>query len=208
VARLHKNGEDKQAEIFSAAVRIFKKKGYHAASMQDLADAVGLQKASLYYYVSSKEDLLTSIYERLIGAFTRQLTELVAQPVAPSEKLRRAIASHLVALSAQLELFTVYLHEQNFLNGKLRSRIHAEAEHHAELLEAILQEGVQTGEFRPLDVKMTAHAIIGMCNWLYQWYSPEGELSPEEIAEIFSDLVIHGVAAAPRRSRKPTKAKA
>ncbi len=203
MARPHKNGQDKQAEIFAAAVRIFEKKGYHAASMQDLADAVGLQKASLYYYVSSKEDLLTLVYERSIGAFTRQLTELAAEPVAPAEKLSRAIEIHLVALSEQLELFTVYLHEQKFINGKLKSRIRAEAEHHTELLEAILQEGISTGEFRQVNVKMTARAIIGMCNWLYQWYSPEGRLTPREIADIFSDLMINGIKAGSRRkSRK------
>ena len=208
MVRPHKNGQDKQSEIFAAAVRIFQKKGYHAASMQDLADAVGLQKASLYYYVSSKEELLTSVYERFIGAFTRQLSALVAEPLPPTEKLRRAIESHLVALSEQLELFTVYVHEQNFLTGKLRARIHAEAERHAELLEAILAEGVQTGEFRELDVTMTAHAIVGMCNWLYQWYSPEGKLSPSEIASIFGDIVVHGIAATPQgKSRKPAKDK-
>ncbi len=202
MARPHKNGEDKQAEIFAAAVRIFQKKGYHAASMQDLADAVGLQKASLYYYVSSKEDLLTLVYERSIGAFTKQLTALVAEPVAPTEKLRRAIETQLVALSEQLELFTVYLHEQKFIHGRLKSRIREEAERHADLLAAILQEGVRTGEFRELDAKMTARAIMGMCNWLYQWYSPEGKLSPHEIAAIFGDLVIHGIQAVPQHRKR------
>ncbi len=200
MARPHSPNEDKQAEIFAAAVSIFRQKGYHAASMQDLADAVGLQKASLYYYVSGKEDLLISIYERLTGAFTKQLAELVGAPLPPSQKLRGAIETHVSALCEQLGLFTVYLHEQKYLNGRQRSRIRAEGERHAQLLEAILREGIGTGEFRDCDVTMTVHAIIGMCNWLYQWYSPEGELTPREIASIFGDLVIEGVKAAPRRA--------
>jgi AcrR family transcriptional regulator len=158
-----------------------------------------LQKASLYYYVSSKEDLLTLVYERSIGAFTEQLTELASESITPTEKLCRAIETQLVALSDQLALFTVYLHEQRFINGRLKSRIRTKAERHAELLAAILEEGIQRGEFRKLDVKMTARAIIGMCNWLYQWYSPDGKLSPHEIAAIFSDLVLNGVKAGPRR---------
>ncbi len=201
MARPHRNGQDKQAEIFAAAVRIFREKGYHAASMQDLADAVGLQKGSLYYYVSSKEQLLTAIYERFIGAFTRQLAELVAEPLTPSEKLRRAIESHLIAVSEQMELFTVYLHEQKFINARLRNKIHAEAEHQAELLQAILEEGVASGQFRPINVKMAAHAIIGMCNWLYRWYSPHGALSVQDIATIFGDLVMDGVKARPARRK-------
>ncbi len=200
MARPHKNGQDKQAEILAAALKIFREKGYHAASMQDLADEVGLQKASLYYYVSSKDDLLKALYERFLGAFTEQLSAIVAEPLPPSEKLRRAIESQVVALSEQLELFHVYIHEQHFLNNRLRARIHQEAEHHAELFESILSEGIASGEFRPVDVTITAHAIIGMCNWIYQWYSPEGKLKPTEIAALFSDLVIHGLKPAqPRR---------
>ncbi len=200
MARPHKNGHEKQAEILAAALKIFREKGYHAASMQDLADEVGLQKASLYYYVSSKEDLLKALYERFLGAFTQQLSAIVAEPLPPSEKLRRAIESQVVALTEQLELFYVYIHEQHFLNNRLRMRIHAEAEQHAELFEAILSEGIETGEFRPVDVTITAHAIIGMCNWIYQWYSPDGKLKPTEIAALFNDLVVHGLTPAhPRR---------
>ncbi len=195
------NGPDKQAEIFATALRIFRQKGYHAASMQDLADAVGLQKASLYHYISSKEDLMLAIYERATGAFTAQLTELAATSLPPTEKLERAIESHLVALCDQLELFTVYLREQNFFSGRQRARVRAEGEHHAQLLEAILEEGVRSGEFRALNVKMTAHAILGMCNWIYQWYSPEGKLTPRAIAAIFSELVIKGLNAAPDKKR-------
>jgi AcrR family transcriptional regulator len=193
VNRQRSANDDKQGEIFAAAVSIFRKKGYHAASMQDLADAVGLQKASLYYYVSSKEDLLLSIYERLTGAFTKQLEEVVDARIPPVDKLRRAVEIHVVALGEQLELFTVYLNEQKFLNGAPRSRIRAEAERHSELLEAILQEGIQKHALRKCNVKITARAIIGMCNWIYQWYSPEGKLTPHEIAHIFSDLVVDGV---------------
>lgn len=201
LARHHPKSDDKQAEIFAAAVSIFRQKGYHAASMQDLADAVGLQKASLYYYVASKQDLLLSVYERLAGAFTMRLAEVVASPLPPAEKLRNAVEIHVVALGDQLELFSVYLSEQKFLNGAPRSRIRAEAERHAELLEAILHEGVRTHEFRNCNVKITARAIIGMCNWIYQWYSAEGKLAPREIASIFGDLVIDGVKSkGPRQS--------
>jgi AcrR family transcriptional regulator len=199
LARHPPSNDDKEAEIFAAAVRIFRQKGYHAASMQDLADAVGLQKASLYYYFSSKEDLLLTVYERLTGAFTRQLAQVVDAPLDPAEKLRLAVETHIVALGEQLDLFTVYLNEQKFLNGRPRARIRAEIEKHAELLESILREGIDAHEFRECNVTITARAIIGMCNWIYQWYSPEGKLTPREIAVIFSDMVIDGVRMPPPR---------
>ena len=196
------NGHDKQSEIFAAAVRIFERKGYHAASMQDLADAVGMQKASLYYYISSKEDLLLAVCERGTDALTEQLTELSAAPLSPTEKLRRAIEAHLLALCEQLELFKVYLREQKFYNGRQKTRVRAEGERHATLLEAILEEGVRAGEFRAINIKMTTYAIIGMCNWLYQWYSPDGPLTPREIANIFSDLIIQGLSKPARSAHK------
>ncbi len=179
--------------IFAEAVRIFKQKGYHASSVQDIADAVGLKKGSLYHYISSKEELLLEIFERSTGALTKRLQAIIASDLSPTDKLRQAIQAHLVALCDQLDLYTVYLSESRALTGRVNAKVHAEAERHARLVEQILQEGIRSGDFRSVDSKMVTHAILGMCNWLYQWYSPTGHLSPQEIATIFSDLVLHGL---------------
>ncbi len=185
---------NKEEQIFAEAVRIFKEKGYHAASVQDIADAVGLQKGSLYHYISSKEELLLKIFERSTGALTQQLQEILASDLSPTDKLQRAINAHLVALTTQLDLYTVYLSERRVLTGRIHSQVRTEAERTARLLEQIIQEGIDAGDFRATDSKMAAHAILGMCNWLYQWYSPTGRLTAEQIASIFSDLVIFGLA--------------
>jgi AcrR family transcriptional regulator len=187
--------------IFAEAVRMFKQKGYHATSMQDIADAVGLQKGSLYHYIASKEELLTKIFERGTGALTKELEAIVASADSPVVKLRRAIQAHLIALCDQLDIYTVYLSEQRALSNRLNARVRAEAELHARLLEKIIQQGIASGDLREIDAKMAAHGILGMCNWLHQWYSPAGRLAPQEIAEIFSDLAIDGLAATKRRGR-------
>ena len=183
----------KDEEIFSEAVRIFKQKGYHATSVQDIADAVGLQKGSLYHYISSKEELLYKIFERSTGALTHRLQEILASDAPPTAKLRAAIEAHLTALTTQLDLYTVYLSERRTLTGRVNARVRTEAERHARLLEQIVQEGMTRGAWRRTDAKMVAHAILGMCNWLYQWYSPAGRLTPEEIGRIFADLVLNGL---------------
>jgi AcrR family transcriptional regulator len=188
------DASSKDAKIFAEAVRIFREKGYHATSVQDIADAVGLQKGSLYHYISSKEELLFKIFARSTGALTHQLEAIIASSDSPTQKLRCAIEAHLTALCEQLDIYTVYLSERRALSGRTQARVHAEGEQHARLLEQIIKEGITTKDFRAVDTKMTAHAILGMCNWLYQWYSPEGRLKPHEIAEIFSDLVIGGLA--------------
>lgn len=195
----HPSNSDKQAEIFAAALRLFQQKGYHGASMQDLADAVGMQKASLYYYFRSKEDLLVLVCERGTHAFTAELSEIVNSDLPPTEQLRRAIEGQLVALCNQLELFTVFLREQKFLSEHHKKRIRAEGKRHAQLLENILIKGMETGEFRQVDPPVAALALVGMCNWLYEWYSPDGPLTPRQIAALFSQMVLNGLAIEPVR---------
>lgn len=188
------NHHDKHQEIFSAALHLFQEKGYHGASMQDLADAVGMQKASLYYYIRSKQELLVTVCERGTGAFTQELNEIVSSDSSATEKLRRALECHLVALCEQLELFTVFLREQKFLGDLQKKKLRGEGKHHAELLAVILQQGVSSGEFRNVNITVTTLAILGMCNWLYEWYSPNGALQPRDIAAMFSELVLNGLA--------------
>jgi AcrR family transcriptional regulator len=188
------DASNKNEQIFAEAVRIFREKGYHATSVQDIADAVGLQKGSLYYYISSKEELLFKIFERSTGALSKELEAIIASHDSPKNKLHRAIEAHLTALCEHLDIYTVYLSERRALSGRTHSRVRAEGERHARLIEQIIKEGIAKKDFRPADSKMTAYAILGMCNWLYQWYSPAGRLSPHEIAVIFSDLVVDGIA--------------
>lgn len=198
----HQNNQDKQQEIFSAALHLFQEKGYHGTSMQDLADAMGMQKASLYYYIRSKEELLVRVCERGTGAFTQELNEIVALNLGAGEKLRRAIECHLVALCEQLELFTVFLREQKFLGEAYKKQLRGEGKRHAELLAIILEEGVATGEFRKVNVTVTTLAILGMCNWLYEWYSPGGALQPREIARLYSELVLRGLVQEQKASKR------
>lgn len=188
------NPHAKQEEIFSAALHLFERKGYHGASMQDLADAMGMQKASLYYYIRSKEELLVRVCERGTGAFTQELSDIVASDLNATEKLRRALECHLVALCEQLDLFTVFLREQKFLGERHKKKLRGEGKRHAELLALILQQGIASGEFRPVNITVTTLAILGMCNWLYEWYSPDGAFPPREIAAMFSDLVLNGLS--------------
>lgn len=194
----------RESEIFETATRVFRAKGYHGTSMRDIANALGIQKPSLYHYISGKEDLLFHIFERGTGALTTQLGEIVRSDATPTEKLERAIESHLTALCEQLELFTVYLREQKFFSGKPMQRVRAEGQHHIALIEKIINEGIARGEFRSVNAKVSALAIIGMCNWLYQWYSPQGRLEPQEIAAVFSNLILNGLTKS--QPKKTTKA--
>ncbi len=185
----------KDDEIFDAAASLFKQKGFHATSMQDIADAVGMQKGSLYYHISSKEELLFRISHAAISAITEQLEEIAAAPLTPSAKLRAAIENHVTTLCERLDLMTVFLKESNTLTTEQQAQILAYRRRYEELFRGILNEGVESGEFRVVDVGAVSNALLGMLNWMHYWYRPDGRLTPDEIAEVFTDLALNGVLA-------------
>lgn len=183
----------KEAEILDAAARLFKEKGFHATSMQDIADAVGLQKGSLYYHIASKEELLFRISHTAISAIIARLEEIAQAPLSPTEKLRQAIENHVVTLCDRIDLLAVFLRESKILTAEQQAQILTQRKHYEKLFADILHEGIAAGEFRAVDVPIVTVALLGMLNWMHQWYQPDGRLSPQQIADIFIDLALRGL---------------
>ncbi|MCJ7662599.1 MAG: TetR/AcrR family transcriptional regulator [Anaerolineales bacterium] len=189
--------ESRADQLLETATLLFKEKGYHNTSMQDLADALGLQKGSLYYYIDSKEELLRELLEQATSILGARIDEIYAAHLSASEKLRRALENHGQAIMDNLNLVTVYLQEYRSLPPERLEEVLAAREHYEERLMQILQDGITSGEFNPVDVKMTVFGFLGMLNWTHQWFSPEGELTSEEIAAILADLALQAVSKKP-----------
>jgi AcrR family transcriptional regulator len=181
------------AEIFEAATRIFREKGYHAASMQDIAEAVGLLKGSLYHHISSKHELLLEIFEAGMQEATRAIEEIAYADLAPADKLRLAITRHIELITGNLDQATVFVMEARAMELEQRQRVVAQRDYFDRLFRRIIQEGVDAGVFRPIDATLVTFALMGMHNWLILWYRRDGRLSPQEIAAIFVDLVLNGL---------------
>src|SRR5436305_12335871 len=97
-------------QVYAAALRLFREKGYHATSMQDIAAAVGLYKGSLYHYIGGKDELLAQVFERAMGSLISQVEDIVADSsLSPALQLRRVIRAHVEAVASNLEALTVYL---------------------------------------------------------------------------------------------------
>ncbi len=184
---------NREQEIMASAVRLFREKGYHGTSMQDIADAVGLQKGSLYYYIGSKEELLVKIFDDAVSTLVTDLEKVAAQPVSARTKLERAILAHVETVARRLGELTIFTRETHALSPDQRQVVRQSRRRYTGLLERILSQGVAAGEFRPVDVRLTALAVFGLCNSIYQWYSPEGRSGPEEIASHFAQIVLEGV---------------
>ena len=180
-------------QIIDAAAQVFREKGYDGATLRDIAKEAGLLPGSLYYHIRSKEELLRLIVEQPIRDLHAHLEEIVASEAAPAQKLAQALAAQLRAFDTHYPYLFVHLH--NLLQvDTMHPDMQKRAKRYEAFWQQILTQGVKIGEF-PLDVdvKVTAFAIIGMCNWMHRWYRQDGRLSIEEIIQQFSRLVLAGL---------------
>ncbi len=198
-----KPAANKQTDIIAAAARLFSDKGYHAATVQDIADEVGILKGSLYHHVRSKEELLYLVIKEPIGRLYRTVQEIVESELPAGERLRRAAAAHVQALHDHYPHLFVYLRESDDVQRRFRATTRLSPKIYEHLWQQILRHGVESGEFRDdIDVKVVSYGLLGMLNWLYKWYRPHGRLSPAEIADQFASLASGGIAAAPAARRR------
>ena len=184
----------REDQVRAAALRLFREKGYHATSMRDIANAVGINKGSLYSYIRSKEDLLIPVFERAMGVLLEQMEHISDDAsLSPTERLRRAIHAHVTAVADNLDVLTVYLSEWRQLGAESLTTVRLQRERYAGLFSQILHDGVQSGEFRPMDTSIVMLGVIGMCNYLFRWYRPDGRLTPAQIADELIEMVSGGV---------------
>jgi AcrR family transcriptional regulator len=179
--------------ILEAAARIFGEKGYHATSMSDIADAVNLQKASLYYHFDSKQEILVALLDHALDLINNNLEIVLAQPLTPDEKLRQAMVSYLETIAENQNLSAVLLLELRSLDPELKARHATRREKFERLWRKLITEGKQAGVFSSVDPSLTGRAILGVMNWTVTWYRKDGPRSATEIANLFADLILNGL---------------
>ncbi|MFS8639230.1 MAG: TetR/AcrR family transcriptional regulator [Symbiobacteriaceae bacterium] len=186
----------REQEIVEAARKLFREKGYYATTMQDIADAVGLQKASLYHYIKSKEALLLRIAGETMRLFHAELDRIEASGGSKREQLAAAIRAHVRIVTEHLETLTILFRESHALPPEHGEKVRAETRRYTRRLTQLIADGVAAGEFKPVDPGAACLAILGACNWIYRWYAPDGRLSPDDIAEAFVRVFMDGLARA------------
>lgn len=181
-------------KIIDTAVDLFHKKGYRATTLDDVAKELGVTKAALYHYVSSKENLLSIIYIQALENIFRNTDKISVMDLPPNEKLRLIIRNHVKDIIIQsLSMLSVFFSEENQLPEKDLRKIQEEKKKYNRILEKIIEEGISQGLFRKADPKLQAYGILGMCNWVYKWYKPGNAFySPDQIAEHFIGLLERG----------------
>jgi AcrR family transcriptional regulator len=188
----------RQSEIVEAAARVFHEKGYESTSIQDIADSVGILKGSLYYYITSKEDLLYEIIRSVHEDALKNLDRITALDGTALQKIRAFVVVHFTHNAENLVKMGVFFKDFRSLGGERRRIIVEERDKYDTFLRDLIRLGQKDGSVcRDVDPKLTAITILGMLNWIYQWYRPGGELSAVEIANAYGDFVAEGLACDP-----------
>ncbi|WFE20354.1 TetR/AcrR family transcriptional regulator [Solwaraspora sp. WMMD937] len=183
-------------EVLDGAARVFQRLGYAQTTLEDVATEVGINRATLYYYVGTKEELLVSLLHQPIEQMRVELEQIVAEPTPPREKLARGLRAYVHAMQRRPELF-IFVGENihKVMTGDEVTDIQRNADLWGRLLTKVITDGAASGEFRSdVDPNVAVLGIVGMFNWTYRWFDPDGPRSLADFGEIFIELALSSLA--------------
>ena len=184
-----------EQKLFDVAERLFAERGFDGTTVQDVADAMGVSRPALYYYVKRKEDILTRLVERLAVRDSDWIREVrLRKDLTPAEKLHEIVYMHVLRLTESPGSLRLLDRNEHHLTGSA-GKTYAEARR-AVLAEtaSIIGDGVKEGQFRAVDPRTAALAILGMSNWVSWWFEPGPAHSGTAVAEEIADMAISAVA--------------
>ena len=190
-------------EIVETAAQIFRAKGYDAGSLDDLAAALDLRKASLYYYVRSKAELLYLIFDRAISTALSRI-ESCLDIEDPRERLASLIRDQAITIAQEPSFFSVFFDQRPRLAADYEAEIRAKERHYLHVFARAVAAAAADGAIAPVEARYGAQAVLGMTSWVYKWFEP-GRDDPEAFAQTCVDLVLSPAAPPPGRRRHTAK---
>ena len=184
----------RKEQVIRKAAELFREKGYAASSMRDLAQKLGIEAASLYSHIKSKEEILQSLCFDMATEFRKSLDEVERQKGPASEKLRRGIVGHIQVMARDLTASAVFMNEhrhmsQPFLREFLLLRIN-----YINRFKDIIEEGINSGEFKDsIDKKLAVMTLFSSLNWMPQWYDPYSNIVPIDLGQKLADMLVNGM---------------
>lgn len=192
------NYQARRQEIVEAAVKVFNRAGFAGASLSAVAEELGVDRASLYYYFSSKEQLFDEIIRSVLVENDRLAQRIAATDLSPSRKLRELVISFMQSYADNYPLLYIYIREDLAHVSDARSQWSSEMRAINRSIErsviSIVEQGFAEGTLRPIgSPRSVAYAILGMLNWTHRWYRPDGEESPSEIGKVLAEIALAGL---------------
>jgi AcrR family transcriptional regulator len=195
--------EARRETIIDTSARVFARQGYHATGLTELCEANDLGKGALYHYIGSKEELLAAIHDRVMDEVMLGAERAVGAGASPPEQLTLLGDELLDIIARYPDHVWVFLHEFPALSGERAEKFHRRRRAYERQVEGVLRDGIESGEFRDIDPRLTALAWLGMHNYAYLWLKASGPLSARNVADRFADIFIQGIAAPTPPRRRP-----
>jgi AcrR family transcriptional regulator len=197
----------REAELIRTATRLFRERGFHATSMQDLGEALRMNRGSLYHYIASKDDLLWTIMSGALELLERRVLPVLDGDDPPIERLSRAIHEHLRVAADHEDEFSLMQIELRALSAERRAEMVSRRDAYEARWRRAIEQGIANGELRDCDVRLAGISILSLCNWFTQWYRPEGPMTVDEVAEAFVGLFLTGLGRSATAGRPPEAAR-
>jgi TetR/AcrR family transcriptional regulator, cholesterol catabolism regulator len=184
----------RKEQVIRSAAQLFREKGYAASSMRDLAQKLGIEAASLYSHIKSKEEILQSLCFDMAAEFRKSLQEVETKKVSASEKLKLGIIGHIQVMAKDLIASAVFMNEhrhlsQPYLRDFLLLRIN-----YINRFKDMIEEGIKKGEFKEnIDKKLAVMTLFSSLNWMPMWYNPDSNIMPDEIGQQLADMLVNGL---------------
>jgi AcrR family transcriptional regulator len=183
---------DRRIEILKSAAAAFRRRGYHGASVDEIASALEMTKGNLYYYFKNKEEILFACHEYSLDKLLSLMREVQSEVSSPETKLRRLVLALIHLILDDLHGTALTL-DPDALSPALLKRIIAKRDEFDHGIRAIIQQGIDQGAFRTGDPKMIEFAMMGAVNWIAKWFDPAGEMTSEQIGDQFADYLVGGL---------------
>jgi AcrR family transcriptional regulator len=196
-SRRRANWQARRQAIIDTSARVFARKGYHATGITELCTANNLGKGALYHYIGSKEELLAAIHDRVMDEVMAGADRVAEAGGTPPRQLAMLGDELLDVIHRYPDHVWVFLHEFPALTGERAEQFRRRRRQYEERVEAVLQAGVDSGEFRPLEPRLTALAWLGMHNYTYLWLKAGGRLTARDVAKPFAEIFMHGIDGRP-----------
>jgi AcrR family transcriptional regulator len=180
-------------EILRVSARLFREQGYDATSMNDISAALKLSKGGLYHHFRSKDEILFHIMNHAMEITDERVLVPIRGIADPEQRLRALIRLHIeLVLRARDREITVILHENHPLPPGLRKRVNARKKGYIHYVEQLIEEVQRARKSRKVSARAAAFALLGMINWIYQWYRPEGVLKEEDLVRQYTEIFFSG----------------
>jgi AcrR family transcriptional regulator len=179
--------------IVDVSATVFAQQGYHATGIVELCEVNGLGKGAFYHYIGSKEELLAAIHDRVMDEVMLGADRVAHAAGSPSSQLTMLGAELLDVIHRYPDHVWVFLHEFPALTAERADRFRVRRREYERRVETVLQAGIDAGEFREVDTRLTAFAWLGMHNYTYLWLKADGRLTAHDVAQPFADIFIRGI---------------